>query len=41
MDGTLADTTYTHTHTHTHTHIPHSKSNDVIYRKRWKEYRFS
>ena len=38
--------TYTHTHTHAHTdrcthrhthiHTPHSKSNEVIYRKRWR-----
>ena len=43
MDSTPADTTYithtyTHTHTNTHTHTPHSKSNNVIYRKRWREY---
>ena len=42
MDSTPADTTYiTHTHTHTHTHTPNSKSNDVIYRKRWREYRLA
>ena len=44
MDSTPADTTYIphpHTHTHTRTHTYHSKSNDVIYRKRWREYRFS
>ena len=29
---------HTHTHKHTHTHTPHSKSNNVIYRKRWREY---
>ena len=28
-------------HTHTHTHTQHRKSNDVINRKRWREYRFS
>ena len=34
---------HTHTHTHTHTHhtTPHSKSNEVVYRRRWREYRFS
>ena len=26
---------------HTHTRAPHSKSNEVIDRKRWREYRFS
>ena len=39
---TAADTTYIpHTHMHAHTHTHHSKSNEVIYRKRWREYRFS
>ena len=33
--------THTHTNTHTHTHTAHSKSGEVIYRKRWREYRFS
>ena len=42
MDSTLADTAYiSYTHTHTHTHTHHSKSKEVIYRKRWREYRFS
>ena len=41
MDSTPADMTYIPPPTHTHTHSPHSKSNDVIYRKRWREYRFS
>ena len=35
----------THTHarirTRTHTHAPLGKSNEVIYIKRWREYRFS
>ena len=46
MDSIPADTAYishihTHTcmHTNTHTHTPQSKSNDVIHRKRWREYR--
>ena len=37
MDNTLADTYNLH-HTHRHTYTHHSKSNDVIYRKRWREY---
>ena len=41
MDSTPADTTYiTHTHTQTQTHTTHSKSNDRIHRKRWRQYRF-
>ena len=46
MDSTPADKTYssyTHTHTHTLTHTltHHSKSNEMIYRKRWRGYRSS
>ena len=29
--------TCTHTHTHTHSHTRTSKSNEVIYRKRWRK----
>ena len=32
--------THTHTHTYTHTHTQ-SKSNEAIYKKRWRKYRFS
>ena len=32
---------HTHTHTYTYTNTPHSKTNDVIYIKRWREHRFS
>ena len=48
-DTTYISHTHTHTHTHhthtqTHTHTrdtPHGKTNEVVYRKGWREYRFS